>query len=322
MLENPKVIPIIIPTSSMLKTFNCYLIKTDKELTLVDAAIDDDDAYKYFLEILKENNIKVKDINKIILTHNHSDHTGFVRRIRAQTKVDVYAHPSAFLRLTRNEEFLTKRINFFDKLYNESGSGERGKLEIKRMKDALIKNKGLRIEAPVLPIVEGDMISGFKVIETPGHSIDQIALYNEKTGELIAGDHILEHAQSNALVEMGLDGEMIPSLYLYKKSLKRCEKLKLNVIYPGHGIVITEECNLLFRKRINSIIRKSKRIKQSIHQKEQTASELAKSFYKDRYDQIFVLVMSEVIGHLERLVMQGDLVKTYKNSVYVYSEKT
>lgn len=319
-LESLLVIPIIIQTDSMLKTFNCYLIKTNKHLTLVDAAIDDDEAYAFFLEVLKDNDLQVTDITQIVLTHNHSDHTGFVRHIRQQTDVEVYAHPSAFLRLMRDKDFLTKRINFFSKLYNENGCGERGEAEVQRMKEALVKNENLRVDPPILPIVEGDMINGFKVIEVPGHSIDQIALYNDVTGELIAGDHILEHAPSNALIEMGFEGEMLQSLYLYEQSLKRCEKLNLNVIYPGHGIVVREDCNELFTKRINSINRKSKRIKESIIQTEQTACELAKSFYKERYDTLFVLVMSEVIGHLERLVINGDLTKIYQNSVYVYSE--
>src|SRR5699024_4474344 len=164
------------------------------------------------------------------------------------------------------------------------------------------------------------MINQFKVIEVPGHSIDQIALYNQMTGELIAGDHVLEHAPSNALVEMGFDGEMIQSLYLYEQSLKRCEKLHLNTIYPGHGIIVKEKCNELFTKRINAIKRKSRRVKASIIEKEQTASELAKNHYKERYDTLFVLVMSEMVGHLERLVINKELTKTYKNSVCVYSE--
>lgn len=313
------VIPIIIPTNSMLKTYNCFLIKTNKQLTLVDAAVDDDDSYLFFLEVLKANNLKVSDIDQIVLTHNHSDHTGFVKRIRQQTNVDVYAHPSAFLRLIRNKDFLTRRIDFFNKLYNESDTGQRGIKEVERMRQALIDNQHLRVDLPLLPLVEGDIINGFEVIEVPGHSIDHIALYNETTEELIAGDLILKHAPSNALVEMGVDGEMIPSLYLYEQSLKRCEHLKLTVIYPGHGEIINESCNDLFSKRIYSIIRKSKRIKDAIIHEEQTAAQLAKNFYQERYDKIFVLIMSEVIGHLEHLVAKNELKKTYQNAVYVYS---
>lgn len=317
--KNSTVIPIIIPTNLMLKTYNCFLIKTNKQVTLVDAAVDDDDSYLFFLEILKENNLKISDIDQIVLTHNHSDHTGFVRRIRQQTNVDVYAHPLAFLRLTRNQDFLTRRIAFFNKLYNESDTGKRGIKEVKRMEQALIDNQHLRVDLPLLPLVEGDIINGFKVIEVPGHSIDHIALYNENTEELIAGDLILKHAPSNALVEMDENGEMIPSLYLYEQSLKRCEHLKLAVIYPGHGEIINESCDDLFSKRFHSIIRKSKRIKDAIIHQEQTAAQLAKNFYQERYDKIFVLIMSEVIGHLERLVTKNELKKTYQNSVYVYS---
>lgn len=320
-IESPVIIPVIIPTESMLKTYNCYLIKTKNHLTLVDAAIDDDQAYQVFLDVLKNHELKVTDITQIVLTHNHSDHTGFVKRIRKQTKVNVYAHPSAFLRLTRDEVFLRKRLDFFSQLYNKSGCKERGEIEIKRMEEALIKNVNLRVDPPILPIVEGDFISGFKVIEVPGHSIDHIALYNEQTRELIAGDLILEHAPSNALIEMGLEGELLQTLSLYENSLKRCEQLNLNTIYPGHGVIITIDASELFTKRLDSIIRKSKRIKEAIINQEQTAAELAKTMYKDRYDTLFVLVMSEIIGHLERLVLNNELVKEYRDSVYIYSKK-
>ena len=320
-IKNPVVIPIIIPANSMLRTYNCYLIKGNDTLTLVDAAIDDDEAYQIFLDVLEENNLQVKDLSEIVLTHNHSDHTGFVRRIREQTDVNVFAHPKAHLRLMRDENFLTKRINFFDQLYKNHGCGKRGIAEIERMKEALTKNYHLRVDPPIYPLVEGDMINDFKVLETPGHSIDQIVLYNEASGELIAGDHILEHAPSNALIEMGMEGEMLQSLYLYEQSLKRCETLYLTTIYPGHGIVVREDCNELFTKRLNSINRKSKRIKAEIIKKDQSASELAKSHYKEMYDTLFVLVMSEEIGHLERLVINNELTKTYKNSVYIYSAK-
>src|SRR5699024_12217053 len=118
------VIPIIIPANSMLRTYNCYLIKGNDTLTLVDAAIDDDEAYQIFLDVLEENNLQVKDISEIVLTHNHSDHTGFVSRIREKTDVNVYAHSKAHLRLMHNENFLTKTINFFYQLYKNNGFNE------------------------------------------------------------------------------------------------------------------------------------------------------------------------------------------------------
>src|SRR5699024_2974178 len=183
-----------------------------------------------------------KDISEIVLTHNHSDHTGFVKRIRKQTDVNVYAHPKAHLRLMRDENFLTKRIDFFDQLYKDHGCDERGIAEVKRMKEALTKKYQLRVDPPTYPIVEGYMINDFKVLETPGHTIDQIVLYNEPSGELIAAEHILEHSPSNALIEMGMEGEMLQSLYLYEQSLKRCEPLYLTTIYPWPALVVRLYC--------------------------------------------------------------------------------
>src|SRR5699024_11605 len=133
-IKNTVNIPIIIPANSMLRTYNCYLIKGDDTLTLVDAAIDDDESYQLFIDVLDENNLQVKYISDIVLTNKHYDNTGFVRRIREQTDVNVYAHSKAHLRLMRDENFLTKRINFFDQLYKNHGCGERGIAEVERMK--------------------------------------------------------------------------------------------------------------------------------------------------------------------------------------------
>src|SRR5699024_3553287 len=107
-IKNPVVIPIIIPANSMLRTYNCYLIKGNDTLTLVDAAIDDDEAYQIFLDVLEENNLQVKDISEIVLTHNQSDHNCNVMRIRKQAYVNVYAYAKAHLRLMLDENFLTK----------------------------------------------------------------------------------------------------------------------------------------------------------------------------------------------------------------------
>ena len=315
-----RIIPVMIPTHSMLKSFNCFIIKTEENITLVDAAIDDDEAYDMFIKVLSENNLRVADITQIVLTHNHSDHTGFVRRIRQQTAVEVYAHPRAFLRLTRDINFLTKRVDFFGELYREHGTGQRGEEQVGRMRAGLIKNEHLRVDYPIKPIVEGDFINGFEVIEVPGHTVDHIALYNSMTGDFIAGDHVLEHAASNALVEMGLEGEMMQMIYLYEQSLKKCESLNIRTIYPGHGIIIDEEAGEIFKKRLNSIQRKSFRIKKSIEEKTQSAAELAISFYKGRYDKLFLLVMSEVIGHLERLVINDELVKEQREGIIYYQK--
>src|SRR5699024_8033703 len=141
---------------------------------------------------------------------------------------------------------------------------ERGKAEVKRMAEALTKNENLRVEAPILPIFEGGMINQFKVIEVPGHSIDQIALYNQMTGELIAGDHVLEHAPRSDLVEVGFDGDMLQSLYVYGDSQKRCQILPLNRIYPDRGTSVEEKSNELFTERLNWLARERKLIKEAL----------------------------------------------------------
>ncbi len=321
-MTDQTVSSIIIPTKSMLKTFNCFLFKADGAYTLVDACIDDDEVWEFFKERLSELKIEVNEINRIVITHNHADHIGLIGRIREiNPSVKVYSHPRAVLRLRRESSFMQMRIRFFEDLYRSHGAESVANKTIERMKQSLEKNKHLAIEEPIYPLVEGDFVGPFKVIEVPGHAIDHIALYHSKTKELISSDLALEHSSSNALVEPDKNGQLMPTLVMYEASLKRVLDLEIERVYPGHGPVVNEQASELFEKRLNSIERKGHRIKEQLKTSAKTAAEIAQIQYKDRYESLFQLVMSEVIGHLERLVHQGELQRFEQDGLTYYKVK-
>lgn len=108
--EFPVIYPVIVPTSSSLATFNFYLVKNQGKLMLVDAGVDSEKCWNHFNRVLQENGFQIADIDKIVLTHSHQDHTGLVNRILAFHNIPVYAHPDAVVRLERNESFLMNRI--------------------------------------------------------------------------------------------------------------------------------------------------------------------------------------------------------------------
>lgn len=321
-MSDQEVIPIIIPTESMLKTFNCFLFKRDEGYTLVDACIDHERVWTFFKERLTELKIQINEIKQIVITHNHADHIGLIRRIRAiNPSVKVYSHPRSFLRLTRDDSFMRMRIRFFEDFYRAHGAGPAANETMKRMKKSLAKNKHLAIEEPIYPLVEGDFIGDFEIIEVPGHAIDHIALYNLKTKELISSDLALEHSSSNALVEPDKKGKLMPTLVMYEASLKRCLELEIETVYPGHGRVVDEQARELFENRLSSIERKGRRIKAHLKDSEKTAAEIAEIQYKDRFEGLFQLVMSEVIGHLERLVQREEVVRIEKQGIIYYKIK-
>ncbi|MFU2017429.1 MBL fold metallo-hydrolase [Peribacillus butanolivorans] len=312
-----EIYPIIAPSALSLKSINFYLVKQDESLTLVDAGMNDDVCWNALQNTLKENGFTIKDITEILLTHHHGDHVGLVNRITALHPIPVYAHSKSVPRLKRDPDFLSMRIEFYKQLYLQMGCGELGDKQVAYLFNAVDNNKDQRLNCDIIEITEKKWLN-FEVIEFPGHAPDQIAFLDQKEKRLLAGDLLIEHISSNALVEPDENGNRMLTLVDHIDSLKRCLSLQINLILPGHGNTI-EHPGSLIEKRLNSIESKSQKILALIESGISTGNELAKTFYKEKYVKEFPLVMSEIIGHLDYLEYQEKINKEIiKNVVHYY----
>ncbi|MFF2288311.1 MBL fold metallo-hydrolase [Peribacillus butanolivorans] len=314
-----KIYPIIAPSALSLKSINFYLVKQDESLTLVDAGMNDDVCWNALQNTLKENGFTIKDITEILLTHHHGDHVGLVNRITALHPIPVYAHSKSVPRLKRDPDFLSMRIEFYKQLYLQMGCGELGDKQVAYLFNAVDNNKDQRLNCDIIEITEKKWLN-FEVIEFPGHAPDQIAFLDQKEKRLLAGDLLIEHISSNALIEPDENGNRMLTLVDHIDSLKRCLSLQINLILPGHGNII-EHPGSLIEKRLNSIESKSQKILALIESGISTGNELAKTFYKEKYVKEFPLVMSEIIGHLDYLEYQEKINKEIiKNVVHYYAK--
>ncbi|MED3689019.1 MBL fold metallo-hydrolase [Peribacillus butanolivorans] len=312
-----EIYPIIAPSALSLKSINFYLVKQDESLTLVDAGMNDDVCWNALQNTLKENGFTIKDITEILLTHHHGDHVGLVNRITTLHPIPVYAHSKSVPRLKRDPDFLSMRIEFYKQLYLQMGCGELGDKQVAYLFNAVDNNKDQRLNCDIIEITEKKWLN-FEVIEFPGHAPDQIAFLDQKEKRLLAGDLLIEHISSNALVEPDENGNRMLTLVDHIDSLKRCLSLQINLILPGHGNII-EHPGSLIEKRLNSIESKSQKILALIESGISTGNELAKTFYKEKYVKEFPLVMSEIIGHLDYLEYQEKINKEIiKNVVHYY----
>jgi len=69
----------------------------------------------------------------------------------------------------------------------------------------------------------------FKVIFTPGHSIDSITFYFEKEKIMFTGDFLFQGTIGRTDLPTGNSNDMLKSINLIKKYPKE------TIIYPGHG---------------------------------------------------------------------------------------
>lgn len=317
----PKIYPVIVKTKTYLKSYNFYIIKEKDTVFLIDASIDTDESWHALNHQLKKQKLCVKDIDFIALTHHHIDHIGLINRIRSEVDVPVYAHPKAFPHLRRDEQFLKMRIDFFKRLYAEMGSKTEGDKRVNKMKEALVKNKDQAIDGSLSALISEDTVGSFQVIDAPGHASDHIAFYEPKLGHLISGDNLFLHMNSNALIEPDKNGQMIQSLQQYEQTLKTFSDLHITTVFPGHGHLIKNPTPLI-NKRLKHLFKNSERIKNLIIQQRLTATQIAHHMYGDLYEKLFSFVMSEVVGHLYRLEILGQVSYEIKNGVrYYYAEQ-
>ncbi|MBT2729190.1 MBL fold metallo-hydrolase [Bacillus sp. ISL-75] len=313
-----EVFPIIIPDRSSLKSTNFYLVNQEHSLSLIDAGWNNEECWEGLINTLNNNGFTLKDLTEIILTHHHIDHIGLVNRITSEHPIKVYSHPDSILRLKRDPIFLDMRVEFYAQLYHEMGCGEDGEKHGAYLKKAVQKNKQNVIQGDVIEIFDKQLLN-FNIIEVPGHSPDQIAFHEKKHNWLFAGDLLLEHISSNALVEPDSLGRRIPTLLQHIDSLKKCLELNVDLVFPGHGTLIDQPDSLIL-KRLDRIDAKAERIIHLIQSGCLTGSEIAQSYYKNTYYEQFSLVMSEIIGHLDYLEAQGRIKKELIRGIYGYRD--
>lgn len=318
-LLSQKVIPILVPYNTGLKSVNFYLVKNEKSLSLIDAGFNDDTCWGALNKALSQNSLALTDITEIILTHHHIDHVGLVNRIVDVHPIPIYASPLSIPRLKRDENFLQLRMEYFTRLYREMGCGETGDKQILYLKKSIEKNKDSAIQGEIVEITD-EYFLDYTVIDVPGHAPDQLAFWDEANNLMFAGDLLIEHISSNALVEPDDNGQRIPSLIQHVTSLKKCHSLHVDTLFSGHGSIIHNP-NEIIELRLKRTEEKLDKIHQLIQSGVKTGSELAQTMYRGKYEKEFSLVMSEVIGHLDYLEHEKRVEKELVGGVWQYYAK-
>jgi glyoxylase-like metal-dependent hydrolase (beta-lactamase superfamily II) len=294
-------------------------VQREQHLTLIDAGFHDDACWKALNEALQEHNLDLKDLTEIILTHHHIDHVGLVNRILDIHPIPIYTSPLSIPRLRRDQDFLELRMEYFSRLYREMGCGENGDKQISYLRKSIEKNKDSAIRGKIAAISE-EYFLNYTVIDVPGHAPDQLAFLDEANNWIFAGDLLIEHISSNALVEPDDYGKRMPSLIQHVNSLKKLHSLHVDIVYSGHGSIIHKP-NEIIEMRLKRTEEKLDKIQTLIKSGNRTGNELAQTMYRGKYEKEFSLVMSEIIGHLDFLEHENRIEKEFVNGVCHYYSK-
>ncbi|MFS0576969.1 MBL fold metallo-hydrolase [Sporosarcina sp. 179-K 3D1 HS] len=308
---------ISVPASNQLRSFNFFLINDGKSLTLIDAGISSEHSWGQLTGTLEAHGWGISDIDRILLTHHHGDHVGLVSRILEMRQIPVYAHPTAIPRLKMDTDFLQMRYRFFQQLYKKMGCGTAGDARLAKFQETIQKANELALKTDILPIVEGDIVAGLHVLETPGHSPDSISFLDPDRQWLFVGDVLIEHSSTNAIIDPDMAGNRLPSVRQHRDSLLKLLEVDANTVFPGHGNLIEGHTDLI-RSKLLKMDHKAERIIKLIESGISTAHDLAEAYYGDIYRKQFSLVISEIIGHLDHLEEAGQVRKAMTQGVWHY----
>ncbi|WP_035350213.1 MBL fold metallo-hydrolase [Fictibacillus gelatini] len=313
-----KITKIELPTPFKVGKVNAYIVKGEK-LTLIDCGPKTEEAHRVLVDHLHAHGISIHDIEQIVLTHYHPDHVGGLGYFDIAS-LQVISSEKSIPYLEQNEEFYSERKMFYESIYKKMGvSPHLIPAELEKTNEYLSYSAKIK---PDIVLKDGDEVpglSGWTVIETPGHSPDHISLFHKESGVMVGGDFLIAHISSNALIEPPLQANLPrpKPLLEYRTSFKKVAELGVSIVYSGHGKEITAVGQLI-EERLEAQDERANRLYELIVG-EHTAFELCQKLFSHIYLRELDLTMSETIGHLDLLEEWGAIAKKDKNGITHYT---
>jgi len=150
-----------------------------------------------FLKVLE-----AETIDKIVITHHHEDHSGNVEAIKKRHNIDAYASPLCckLMQIPPNLEPARKFT------WGQNCPANLLELDL---------NKNIETKS-----------FSFKILETPGHAIDQISLFEAEKGWLFSGDLFIHDYVKTFMRD--------ENIYQQIKSIKKLLELDFDALICNH----------------------------------------------------------------------------------------
>lgn len=289
-----------VPGPDQVGEANIYILRGE-ETILVDTGPCKKETFLTLKSELRSIGLKVEDIDRILITHEHSDHFGNASRIKEVSDATVTMHKKGAPIVEDYSHHIETQSQRAEKYFTKNGVPEE---ENKNLYRKSIPEIG-KVSVEIDEILEnGDSIEGgssLKAVHTPGHTPGSTTFIDKNKNTGFVGDTVLSDITPNPMIYFEED-RIYPSLQNYLNSLQKLRKLGLDKLYTGHGEIIEEP-----EKRINKILDHHESRKENILEiveEERTVFEVMNELFPGLEKEKYLFGISEAVGHLELLVSE------------------
>lgn len=303
---------IELPTPFPVGPVTVYVADAPREpLTLVDTGPRTNEALAALEAGLAHLGHRIADLDRIVVSHAHADHFGLTADLVTASGAQVWTHPWNTPTLSEYDTDRERRTAFYAKLLHQAAVPP----EILQVVNQVTRGFK-RFAHPVAVdacLDKSDTISLagriWQVLHTPGHAAGLICLYEPQSRALLSSDHLLADISSNPVVEPPPPGhtERLRSLALYQVSLQRVAEMDIVRALPGHGPVVHDVAALV-EQRLAFHQRRVTRVLDALHSGARTTWDVTRALFPNTSPLDTFLAVSEVIGHLDLLEMEGQIV--------------
>ena len=305
---------------------NMYIIQTPEGLISIDTGWDSPQALASMQKQLAEIGASYSDIKKVIITHCHIDHLGMITGLKENFGTQYCLHKKDFDLIKIRYSDVDNLIPLTDAFLQQHGVPVS---ELIPPEMQLPVPLHLSKTQPDVLLFGGEEIQAgeytLRVINTPGHTMGHIALYEPEKKFIFSGDMLLPTIATNAAIHVQ---HIENPLKQYKDSLLTLKALDIGLVLPGHEYIYSHP-----GQRIEELISRHEEKTGEIRRifddgQAKTAYQISLLLARSArtglsnwhkmlgWDRRFAVLQS--IAHLEALKFAGDLRLEERNGFFYY----